>query len=176
MKQGTISGGAFTSSKLPDAQAMQESVTSLYTALLCGANFILHAAGWLEAALTIGYEKLVLDADHLGAMHTLLGGLVVDSDTLAFDAFREVGPGNHFFGCAHTLSRYETAFQEYEIADTDSYENWMDAGGKDSAMRANAKWKETLRVYEPPPLDAATDEALREYMARRKASMPDIWH
>ena len=155
---------------------MQESVTSLYTALLCGANFILHAAGWLEAALTIGYEKLVLDADHLGAVHTLLGGLAVDSDALAFDAFKEVGPGNHVFGCAHTLSRYETAFHECEIADTDSYENWCEAGGKDSMMRANAKWKETLRAYEPPPLDVAVDEALKEFMARKKASMPDIWH
>ena len=172
----TYASPALAASKLPDAQAMQESVTSLHTALLCGANFILHAAGWLEAALTIGYEKLVLDADHLGSVHTLLGGLVVGSEALALDAFREVGPGNHFFGCAHTLSRYETAFHECEIADTDSYENWMDAGGKDSTMRANAKWKETLRVYEPPLLDAATDEALREYMARKKASMPDIWH
>ena len=168
--------GAFTSSKLPDAQAMQESVTSLYTALLCGANFILHAAGWLEAALAIGYEKFVLDADHLGAVHTLLAGLALDSDALALDAFEEVGPGNHFFGCAHTLSRYETAFHECEIADTDSYENWSEAGGKDSMMRANAKWKETLRACEPPPLDVSVDEALKEFMARKKASMPDVWH
>ena len=168
--------GAFTSSKLPDAQAMQESVTSLHTALLCGANFILHAAGWLEAALTIGYEKLVLDADHLGAVHTLLAGLALDPGALAFDAFREVGPGNHFFGCTHTLSRYETAFHECEIADTGSYESWCEAGSKDSMMRANAKWKETLWAYEPPPLDPSVDEALREFMARKKASMPDIWH
>ena len=168
--------GAFTSSKLPDAQAMQESVTSLYTALLCGANFILHAAGWLEAGLAIGYEKLVLDADHLGAVHTLLAGLALDPGALALDAFEEVGPGNHFFGCAHTLSRYETAFHECEIADTDSYENWSEAGGKDSMMRANAKWKGTLRACEPPPLDVSVDEALKEFMARKKASMPDVWH
>ena len=168
--------GAFTSSKLPDAQAMQESVTSLYTALLCGANFILHAAGWLEAALTVGYEKLVLDADHLGAVHTLLGGLALDPGALALDAFGEVGPGNHFFGCAHTLSRYETAFHECEIADTGSYESWREAGSRDSTMRANAKWKETLRACEPPPLDASVDEALKDFMARKKASMPDIWH
>ena len=168
--------GAFTSSKLPDAQAMQESVASLHTALLCGANFILHAAGWLEAALTIGYEKLVLDADHLGAVHKLLEGLSLERGELALDAFREVGPGNHFFGCAHTLSRYESAFHECEIADTDSYENWIEAGGKDSMVRANAMWKETLRTYEAPPLDASVDEALKDFMARKKASMPDIWH
>ena len=146
------------------------------TALLCGANFILHAAGWLEAALTIGYEKLVLDADYPGAVHTLLGGLALDTNALALDAFKEVGPRNHFFGCSHTLSNYETAFNDCEIADTDSYENWSDAGRKDSMMRANAKWKEILHACEPPPLDPGVDEALEEFMARKKASMPDIRH
>ena len=168
--------GAFTSSKLPDAQAMQESVTSLYTALLCGANFVLHAAGWLEGALTIGYEKLVLDADYLGAAHTFLKGLPIDFDELAFEAFQEVGPGGHFFGCAHTLAHYETAFHESALADTDSYENWVDAGQLNAAQRANRYWKEELARYEPPPLDPAIDEELQSYMVTRKKSMPDIWH
>lgn len=168
--------GAFTSSKLPDAQAMQESVTSLNAALLCGANFILHAAGWLEAALTIGYEKLVLDADYLGAAHTYLKGLSIDSNARALDAFAEVGPGNHFFGCAHTLANYETAFHECALADTDSFENWSDAGAKDSIQRATESWKETLRSYQAPPMDRAIDEALREFIAKRKQAMPDIWH
>ena len=155
---------------------MQESVTSLYTAMLCGANFILHAAGWLEAALTIGYEKLVLDADYLGAAHTFLKGLSLDANARALGAFEEVGPGNHFFGCAHTLANYETDFHECELADTDSFENWSDAGGKDSIQLATAKWKKTLRCYEPPPLEPATDEALREFIVKRKEAMPDIWH
>ncbi len=168
--------GAFTSSKLPDAQAMQESVTSLYTALLCGANFVLHAAGWLEGALTIGYEKLVLDADYLGAAHTFLKGLPMDFDELAFEAFQEVGPGGHFFGCAHTLAHYETAFHESALADTDSFENWVDAGQLNAAQRANRYWKEELARYEPPPLDPAIDEELQSFMVTRKKSMPDIWH
>ena len=155
---------------------MQESVTSLYTALLCGANFILHAAGWLEGALTIGYEKLVLDADYLGAAHTFLKGLSVDVDELAFDAFREVGPGGHFFGCAHTLAHYKTAFHENELADTNSFENWVDEGQLDAAQRANRYWKEVLDQYEPPPLDPAIDEELQAFMTNRKKSMPDIWH
>ena len=168
--------GAFTSSKVPDAQAMQESVTSLYTALLCGANFVLHAAGWLEAALTVGYEKLVLDADYLGAAHTFLKGLSMDTNALAFDAFKEVTPGTHFFGCAHTLANYETAFHESELADTGSFENWVDAGQHDSIQRATTRWKETLRHYEPPPLDPAIDEELQAFMLQKKKNMPDIWH
>jgi trimethylamine--corrinoid protein Co-methyltransferase len=168
--------GAFTSSKLPDAQAMQESVTSLYTALLCGANFILHAAGWLEGALTIGYEKLVLDADYLGSAHTFLKGLPVETSDLAFEAFREVGPGGHFFGCAHTLANYETAFHEQKLSDTDSYENWSDKGQLDSVQRANRHWKEVLASYEAPHLDPSIDEELKEFMDRKKEAMPDIWH
>ena len=168
--------GAFTSSKVPDAQAMQESVTSLYTALLSGANFVLHAAGWLESALTIGYEKLVLDADYLGAAHTFLKGLPLDTNALALNAFEEVAPGNHFFGCAHTVANYKTAFFESELGDTASFENWVDAGQKDAIQRANIYWKESLRRYEPPPLDIAIDEELQAFMAQRKQNMPDIWH
>ena len=63
-----------------------------------------------------------------------------------------------------------------DIADTDSYEKWIEAGGQDAMMRANAKWKETLRACEPPPLDPSVDEALGECMARKKSSMPDVWH
>ena len=168
--------GGFTSSKLPDAQAMQETVNSLNTAVLCGANFVLHAAGWLEGALTISYEKLVLDADYLGALHVFLKGLSLDDNAFAMDAFREVAPGTHFFGCAHTLANYETAFYESELSDTQSFENWHDAGEEDSVVRANRKWKRMLAEYEAPLLDPPIDEALQEFMATRKGSMPDTWH
>ena len=168
--------GGFTSSKVPDAQAMQETVNSVNTAVLCGANFVLHAAGWLEGALTIGYEKLVLDADYLGALHVFLRGLDLDDNAFAMDAFEEVGPGNHFFGCRHTLANYETAFYDSELSDAQSFENWFDAGEQDSVIRANRKWKQLLADYRAPALDDAIDEQLLEFMAKRKQAMPDIWH
>ena len=168
--------GGFTSSKIPDAQAMQETVNSLNTAVLCGANFVLHAAGWLEGALTVSYEKLVLDADYLGALHTFLKGLALDRNALAKDAFREVGCGNHFFGCQHTLANYETAFYESELSDTQSFENWRDKGETDSVIRANAKWKQMLESYEAPAIDPAINEGLLAYMSQKKETMPDIWH
>lgn len=167
--------GGFTSSKIPDAQAMQETVNSLNTAVLCGANFVLHAAGWLEGALTVSYEKLVLDADYLGALHVFLKGLPLDDEAFAMDAFREVGPGNHFFGCRHTLAHYETAFYESELSDTQSFENWRDDGETDAVVRANGKWKRMLREYAPPALDPSVDEALNAFMTIRKETLPDIW-
>lgn len=168
--------GGFTSSKIPDAQAMQETVNSLNTAVLCGANFVLHAAGWLEGALTVSYEKLVLDADYLGALHVFLKGLALDQNAFAKEAFREVGCGNHFFGCQHTLANYETAFYESELSDTQSFENWRDGGETDSVVRANAKWKQMLKDYEAPSLDPGANDGLQDFMARKKESVPDIWH
>jgi len=102
--------GNFTTSKLPDAQAMTEGTMSMLSAIHCGANFILHSAGFLDGLLSMSYEKFVLDADLCMALHSYLDGVKIDDDQLAVDAFAEVGPGNHFFGCAHTMAHYETAF------------------------------------------------------------------
>ncbi|MES0826962.1 trimethylamine methyltransferase family protein [Ruegeria sp. SCP11] len=168
--------GAFTSSKLPDAQSMMESVTALHASVLSGANFVLQSAGWLEGALTLSYEKLVMDADYLGAMHRFLKGLPMEQDAFAMDAFAEVGPGGHFFGCEHTLRHYETAFYDAELSDTQAFETWFEKGGTDMAQRANQKWKEQLRAYEAPPLDEGVDDGLCGFMARKKEKLPDIWH
>jgi trimethylamine---corrinoid protein Co-methyltransferase len=168
--------GAFTSSKVPDGQAMMESVTALHAAVLSGANFVLQSAGWLEGALTMSYEKLVMDADYLGAMHRFLSGLSLDDEAFAMDTFAEVGPGGHFFGCGHTMRNYETAFYDAELSDTQSFETWSERGSADSVRRANRKWKEDLQRYEAPPLDAAIDESLRDFMDCKKATLPDLWH
>ena len=82
----------------------------------------------------------------------------------------------HFFGCAHTLKNYETAFWDSAIADNNSFEQWRDAGAKDVMRRANEKWRAMLQAYEAPPLDPGIDEALRAFMARTKESRPDAWH
>lgn len=168
--------GNFTTSKLPDAHAMNEATMSMLAAVHCGANFILHSAGFLDGLLSMSYEKFVMDADFCGALHTYLDGVKIDDNQLALDAFREVGPGSHFFGCAHTMQNYETAFWDSEIADNEPFEKWEAAGSEDSAIRANKRWKKALAEYQAPPLDKSIDDALQDFMARRKASMEDAWY
>ena len=168
--------GNFTTSKLPDAHAMNEGTMSMLAAVHCGANFILHSAGFLDGLLSMSYEKFVMDADFCGALHTYLDGVKIDDNQLALDAFREVGPGSHFFGCAHTMANYETAFWDSAIADNEPYEKWEAAGSVDAAARANRRWKTMLAEYEAPPLDPGIDEALQDFMTRKKASMEDAWY
>jgi trimethylamine--corrinoid protein Co-methyltransferase len=167
------SGGSLTASKLPDAQAAYESAATLIPTMMAGTNFVLHAAGWLEGGLTIGYEKFVLDADQLGMMATFAKGLDLSENGQALDAIRANPPGQHFLGSAHTLANFETAFYRSETADNSSFEQWNEEGARDAAQRANRLWKERLAAYEPPPIDDAIDEELREYVARRNAELPD---
>lgn len=168
--------GNFTTSKLPDGQAMMEGTMSMLAAIHCGANFILHSAGFLDGLLSMSYEKFMLDADLCGALHTYLDGVKIDDDELAVEAFAEVGPGNHFFGCAHTLAHYETAFWDSDLSDNEPFEKWEAAGSTDAATRANRLWKKRLAEFEAPPIDVAKREALEDFVARKKSLVPDAWY
>ena len=167
------SGGGLCGSKIPDAQAAYESANTLVTAALAGVNFMLHTAGWLEGGLAMGYEKFVMDADQASMLAILLGGVDLSENGQAMDALREVGPGSHFLGAAHTQANFETAFYRSPLADNNSFEQWEQEGSLDAAQRANAMWKSMLNEYEEPALDAAVDEALLAFMNRRKAEFAD---
>jgi trimethylamine--corrinoid protein Co-methyltransferase len=166
--------GALTSSKIPDGQAMEEGTWGLMMSVLAGANFINHAGGWLEGGLVHGFEKAVMDADLCGKVAAFAQGLDLSEKALALDAIREVGPGSHFLASAHTHANFETAFFQPQNADARPYEHWLEAGSKDAATRANERWKKLLQDYEQPVLDPAIDEALEEFITRRKSSMPDL--
>jgi len=167
------SGGQFTASKYPDAQAAYESASTLLPAINAGVNFMLHAAGWQEGGLTLGFEKLIMDADQLGMMEVYARGIDMSENGQAMDAFRTNAHGEHFLGNAHTLANFETAFYRSTIADNNSFEQWLDEGSLTSAQRANLQWKKMLTEYEAPPLDAAIDAELVDFIGRRKAEMPD---
>ena len=169
-------GGSLCAAKIPDAQAAYESAQTLAPTVLAGANFVLHAAGWMEGGLSSSYEKFVMDADQLGMMQVLAGGIDLSENAQALDAFREVGPGGHFLGCAHTQANFETAFYRSSIADNNSVEQWEAEGRLDAAQRANKVWKKMLAEYQAPAVDPGIDEALRDFVARKKASMPDATH
>jgi trimethylamine--corrinoid protein Co-methyltransferase len=169
------SGGALCGSKLPDAQAAYESANTLQAALLGGVNFMLHACGWLEGGLVSSYAKFVLDADQLGVLHALAEGIDLSENGQAMDAIREVGPGGHYLGCAHTQANFKDAFWRSAVLDYRPFETWAEAGAPDSATLAIARARKLLADYQPPAIDQGVEEELNDYVARRKASEPDAF-
>ena len=167
------SGGSLCGSKLPDAQAAYETAHTHNAALLGGVNFMLHACGWLEGGLVSSFEKFVMDADQLGILHHMAGGVEIDENAQAMDAIREVGPSGHYLGCAHTQANFKDAFWRSDLLDYKPFETWYEEGARDTMTLASARVEYLLANYQQPALDPALAEALSEYVARKKAAVPD---
>lgn len=157
-----------TAANALDAQAAYESQFALWGALMGGAHVLEHGAGWMHGGLTASFEKLILDAEMLQMMQAYFTPPDVTPAALAEAAIAEVGPGGHFFGTAHTMDRYETAFHTPMVSNWDNYPNWLEKGAVEAPQRANAVWKQLLAEAEDPNLDPAMDEALTAFVARRK--------
>ena len=167
------SGGMLNGAKIADAQAAYESMQTMTATLLAGTNFVLHAAGWLEAGLCAGYGKFVMDTEQVAMLQSFCRKPDLSENGLGLEAVREVGPGNHFLGCDHTRRNYLEGFFIPEIADNNSFEQWQAEGALSHDERSVAIARNRLAAYEAPPLDEARDEALKDFMARRKADLPD---
>lgn len=151
-----------------DSQAAYETMMSLWPAVMAHGNMIKHAAGWMEGGLTASFEKMVIDAELLQMMADFLLPLEVNEDTLGLDAIREVGPGGHFFGAAHTLARFETAFYPPLLSDWRNFETWEEAGRPMTVDHARRLVGELLAEHQPPPLDPAISDELEAFIARRR--------
>jgi trimethylamine--corrinoid protein Co-methyltransferase len=165
------SGGNFTGSRIPDAQAGYESAGTMWPTVQAGTNFVLHAAGWLEGGLIAGYEKFVLDLEVCGMMARFVNGVGLSEEDFAWDAYAEVGPGQHFLGSQHTMRHYDTAFYQHSVFSMDNYEKWESEGSPDTYQRANAVWKRMLSEYQPPALDEGIAEELNAFAETRRAEI-----
>ncbi|MDA4844694.1 trimethylamine methyltransferase family protein [Hoeflea poritis] len=168
-------GGSLCGSKVPDAQAAHESGATLNMTLLAGTNFALHSAGWLEGGLVSSYEKFMIDVDQLGMMQKFAEGVDLSEDAQAMDAIREVGPGSHYLGCAHTQAHFQTAFYRSPLADNNSFEQWQLEGEKRIEARANELCRNWLESYQAPPLDEGINDGLRDFIRHKKEAMPDAF-
>jgi trimethylamine--corrinoid protein Co-methyltransferase len=162
------SSGVCTSNA-PDAQAGYESMMNMLGAVLGGANFILHTAGWLESGLSASFEKFILDVEMAQMFAEMFLPLDSSDAELAEDAISEVQPGGHFFGIDHTLERYERAFYEPIVFSRANFGQWLESGSPTAAQRANGIWKQVLADFEPPPLADDIRLELDDFVERRTA-------
>jgi trimethylamine--corrinoid protein Co-methyltransferase len=116
-----------------------------------------------------------MDADQLGVLHRIAEGVKFDENAQAMDAIREVGPGGHYLGCAHTQANFKDAFWRTNVLDYKPFETWYEEGARDTQTLASIKVKKMLSDYQQPALDPAINEALAAYVAEKKASMPDAF-
>ncbi len=169
-------GGQISASNAADGQAMQDSTGAMWATLLSGTHQVWHAAGWLEGGLVMSYEKFIMDVDHCGVMLTMLQGFDVDEEAFGRDAYHETGPGQNFLSTQHTLRHFATANFQSDIPEAGPFETWSENGNLTADQRATTRWKQILTDYKAPQMDESILSALNEFVATRKASMPDEWY
>jgi trimethylamine--corrinoid protein Co-methyltransferase len=98
---------------------------------------------------------------------SFLQPLDLSRDALGLDAMGEVGPGGHFFGCAHTMARYQNAFYSPLISDWRNFEQWQSTGSPHASDKAQGVLKQVLNTYQKPAIDPAVEEELEAFVARR---------
>ena len=152
-----------------DAQAAHETQFGAWGAVLAGATVLIHGAGWIEGGLTVSFEKLITDLEALQVFAELCAPTPAADAEIALSALREVQPGGHFFGCAHTMERFSTAFYEPIVADWTNHGTWLERGARDANERATDVWRQALAAFRPPPMDGARIEALDAFSERRRA-------
>ena len=155
---------------VPDGQAMWETSNSLWAAVQSRTNMVYHAAGWLEGGLIASPEKFIMDCEVLQMIQRYFeqATWATTEDDIALDAIREVGAGGHYFGAAHTQSRYATAFYAPMISDWRNYEAWNIDGAHWTAERAHKVYKQIMAEFEAPAMNGDHQEELRQFVARRK--------
>jgi trimethylamine--corrinoid protein Co-methyltransferase len=157
-----------SASNAADAQGAYETMMALWGAVLGHGNLVYHAAGWQEGGLTASFEKFIIDVEMIQHMMEFLKPIEVNEGELALDALSGVPTGGHFFGEAHTLERYSTAFYQPMLSNWQNYEAWQEAGGLDATERATVLWKKALEGYVQPAMDEGIREALEAYVMKRK--------
>ena len=161
-------GGA----KTFDAQAGYESAMTLNAVLMAGCNYVWHSAGWNEAGMHCSTAKFVVDAEMCAMGYRMAEGIRWDDFEDAMAAVKDIGPGGHYLGHPHTLENFQRAFFMPELFDNNSIEQWTAEGAKEITQRALEHARALLKDYEEPKIDAVTDEALRDYIARREREIP----
>ena len=157
-----------SSSKAVDAQAAYETEVSLWANILAGVHLVFHAHGFLDAALISSYEKAVLDADLIGMMQATPPTIDFSDLDEAFEAIRDVGPGGHYLGAAHTMERYRTAFYRSSLSDWQPYEHWVSSGSVETSERARDAWHSLLDGYTKPDIEPEIRRLLDEFVERRR--------
>jgi trimethylamine--corrinoid protein Co-methyltransferase len=156
-------------SKSADMQAAYDSMWGLFPSFLAGAQWITMAGGMMEGTLGVGYAKTVIDFEQLDAFYHFCQGCRFDDLDEIFETVKDVGPGGHFLGSAHTRKANLFIFPSQNNV---TYEQWDDEGRKDSEQVGLDKAKQWLARYEEPEFDPTIDEALSTFITEKEATIP----
>jgi trimethylamine--corrinoid protein Co-methyltransferase len=141
-----------------DQQASAEGALWMMITALGGGNLI-HDVGYIESGMTASYEQIVAMDEVAGLVKRFLGGIEINTDTIALDVIDQVGPGGHFLEHAHTFKHFKKNWVP-KLFDRTSREQWESEGKLTMGDKTSAKVRNILETHQIDPLTDPVSEAL----------------
>ncbi len=163
VKVPNYNSSGLTDAKVPDAQAGWEKALTAVLASMGGSNYIHHSAGMLESMLTVALEQYVIDDEIIGNCCKVLKGIEVDSEHLALDVIKAVGPGGNYMTAPHTMKHMRTEYyQSNGVSDKKSRNKWEQNGSMDARENAVKIAKKLVANRVTGYISPEVDKAIRE--------------
>ncbi|GAB6144972.1 trimethylamine methyltransferase family protein [Desulfocicer niacini] len=163
IKVPNYNSSGLTDAKVPDAQAGWEKALTAVLASMGGSNYIHHSAGMLESMLTVALEQYVIDDEIIGNCCKVLKGIEVDSEHLALDVIKAVGPGGNYMTAPHTMKHMRTEYyQSNGVSDKKSRNKWEQNGSMDARENAVKIAKKLVANRVTGYISPEVDKAIRE--------------
>jgi trimethylamine--corrinoid protein Co-methyltransferase len=146
-------------SQYPDLQAGAEYGFTLLNAALDGANLI-HDCGYLGQGFVASPEMIIFADETIGMIKRYMRGFQIDSEHLALDVIKQVGPGGNFLQEKHTLDFFKQEHWQPGIFNRKNLPNWIKDGQKKTDDKLLEKARGILATHQPEPLTAGIKNEL----------------
>jgi trimethylamine--corrinoid protein Co-methyltransferase len=160
-------GGMLTNAHCTDAQAAAEGVLMMSTAVRNGANFIVHACGQLGSYISMSFEKWLLDEEVCRMLRRTLAAMEITVESIDVDTIKSVGSDGNYLVHPTTFKHCRSLYRP-NLFTRDDYQSWWDSGAKNVSEVAAEILPTRLAEYTKPPIDQGLEQALAEFVSRRK--------
>lgn len=163
-----LAGG--TDAKTVDAQAGIESAFSILAQGLGGLNLI-HDVGYMDSAMVVSAEQLVLGNEVIGMAKRFIRGITINDETIAKEVIERIGPAGQYLQDEHTAAHFKNELWRPRLLTRQSRVSWVKKGSKTMEQRIREQLKKIIETHHASPISDKTIEALDKIIRSREAEL-----
>jgi len=155
--------GMTTGSHEPDWRACAQNAFAALSTMAAGAD-LTAGAGTLGGGGVFSAQQLVMDSEIYSWNARLVAGVMVDDETIALDAIRQVDICGNFLGQRHTRRHMKDVWRP-RLLDRSTWDAWVASGGEGAYEKASRVVDTHLAEHQVLPLGDEVTEKLARIVA-----------